>query len=52
MSVRPVTVLEVGTARTVALVGDAAPDGTVRLLGAGVRDTAGMRKSRVLARGP
>ena len=51
MSVRPVTVLEVGTARTVALVGDAAPDGTVRLLGAGVRETAGMRKSRVLDRG-
>ena len=50
MSVRPVTVLEVGTARTVALVGDAAPDGSVRLLGAGIRDTAGMRKSRVLDR--
>lgn len=50
MSIRPVTVLEVGTARTVALVGDAAPDGTVRLLGAGVRETAGMRKSRVFDR--
>ena len=47
MSVRPVTVLEVGTSRTVALVGDAAPDGSVRLLGLGQCGTAGMRKSRV-----
>ena len=47
MSVRPVTVLEVGTSRTVALVGDAAPDGSVRLLGLSQCGTAGMRKSRV-----
>lgn len=50
MSVRPVTVLEVGTARTVALVGDAAPDGSPRLLGFGQCETAGMRKSFVLDR--
>lgn len=50
MSIPSVTVLEVGTARTVALVGDAAPDGTPRLLGMGVRETAGMRKGRVLDR--
>ena len=47
MSIPSVTVLEVGTARTTALVGDAAPDGTVRLLGLGVRETAGMRKGCV-----
>lgn len=50
MSVRPVTVIEVGTSRTVALAGAAAPDGTVRVLGVGRRETAGMRKSRVLDR--
>lgn len=50
MNMRPVTVLEVGTARTVALVGAAAPDGSLRLLGLGVRETAGMRKSRVFER--
>lgn len=50
MSIPSVTVLEVGTARTVALVGDAAPDGSPRLLGLGVRETAGMRKGRVLDR--
>ena len=47
MSVRPVTVLEVGTSRTIALVGDAAPDGSIRLLGLAQCGTAGMRKSRV-----
>ena len=50
MSIPSVTVLEAGTARTVALVGDAAPDGSPRLLGLGVRETAGMRKGRVLDR--
>ncbi|MBQ9727928.1 MAG: cell division protein FtsA [Kiritimatiellae bacterium] len=50
MSIRPVTVLEVGTARTVALVGDAAPDGSPRVLGFGQCETAGMRKSRVTDR--
>ena len=50
MPIPSVTVLEVGTARTVALVGDAAPDGSVRLLGLGQCETAGMRKSRVFDR--
>ena len=50
MSLRPVTVLEVGTARTVALVGTAAQDGSLKLLGLGLRETAGMRKSRVFNR--
>ncbi len=47
MSVRPVTVLEVGTFRTIALVGDVSPEGFPRLLGMGRSETAGMRKSRV-----
>ena len=51
MNARKIAIIEVGTTRTVCMVGEPTPEGKLAILGVGTHKTTGLRKGEITESG-